>query len=49
MIQERGIESIAIPALGSGLGGLDWRRVRPLLERELNGLDEIRVTVYEPW
>ncbi len=49
VIRERGIESIAIPALGSGLGGLDWRRVRPLLERELAGLEEVQVTVYEPW
>lgn len=31
----RGIHSIAIPPLGSGLGGLDWADVRPAIERAL--------------
>src|SRR5665648_79330 len=30
-IVSRGIESVAMPPLGSGLGGLDWNQVRPLI------------------
>lgn len=28
-----GISSIAIPRIGAGLGGLDWRQVRAIIER----------------
>jgi len=34
-IRKRGIRSVAIPPLGSGLGGLDWRDVRPRIEAAL--------------
>lgn len=47
-IESRGIRSIAVPPLGSGLGGLDWEQVRPLIVRVLQGLDDVRVVVYEP-
>ena len=47
-IRERGIGSIAIPPLGSGLGGLDWGDVRPLIEEALRGVDDLRVVVFEP-
>ncbi len=47
-IRERNIQSIAIPALGSGLGGLDWNEVRPLIERALAALPETEVLVFEP-
>ena len=48
-IEERGIRSVALPALGSGLGGLDWtREVRPLIVASLSELSEVRVVVYEP-
>jgi O-acetyl-ADP-ribose deacetylase (regulator of RNase III) len=47
-IQERGIRSIAIPPLGAGLGGLDWKQVRPRIEQALKALDEVRILVYEP-
>lgn len=46
-VLERGMDSIAIPPLGSGLGGLDWHQVRLLIERELSDLS-IPVTVFEP-
>lgn len=39
--------SIAIPPLGCGLGGLNWKDVRPMIERHLGDL-EIRILVYEP-
>ena len=47
-IQERGIHSIAIPPLGAGLGGLDWKQVRPRIEQALKTLDEVQVLIYEP-
>ena len=34
-ISSRNIHSIAIPPLGSGLGGLSWAEVRPLIEEKL--------------
>lgn len=42
-----GIKSLAIPALGCGLGGLEWREVGPLMCRYLAGLD-IQVAIYLP-
>ncbi len=48
VIRERGIRSIAVPPLGSGLGGLDWREVRPRIEAALRGLDNLDTVVFEP-
>ncbi len=48
VIQENHIRSIALPALGCGLGGLDWRDVRPLIEQALGSLQAVEVLVYEP-
>ena len=47
-IQERDIRSIAIPPLGSTLGGLRWEDVRPRIEAALSGLDDVEVTLFEP-
>jgi O-acetyl-ADP-ribose deacetylase (regulator of RNase III) len=47
-ITSRGIRSIALPPLGSGLGGLDWGEVRPLIERALSPLANVEITVFEP-
>lgn len=47
-IQERQIRSIAVPALGSGLGGLAWGQVRPLIENAMASLPGVEVHVYEP-
>jgi O-acetyl-ADP-ribose deacetylase (regulator of RNase III) len=46
----RGIWSIAIPSLGSGLGGLDWATVRPHIEDAAKILADVCVcvVVYEP-
>lgn len=46
-IRARGIRSIAVPPLGSGLGGLDWAEVRPRIEAALGNLN-MAVTVFEP-
>lgn len=48
VIRSKGIHSIAIPPLGSGLGGLDWSEVKPRIEAALTSLDEVRVVIYEP-
>ncbi len=47
-IKDRKIKSIAIPPLGSGLGGLDWGEVRRLIETALGGLEDVSVVVFEP-
>jgi O-acetyl-ADP-ribose deacetylase (regulator of RNase III) len=48
VIGDKGIRSIAIPPLGSGLGGLDWQEVRPRIERALAELPDVQVLVFEP-
>ncbi len=47
-IRNRGIRSIAIPPLGSGLGGLKWAEVRSRIEATLRGLNDLHVIVFEP-
>jgi O-acetyl-ADP-ribose deacetylase (regulator of RNase III) len=47
-IHERGIRSIAIPPLGSGLGGLNWANVRPRIENALCDIVDLDVVVFEP-
>jgi O-acetyl-ADP-ribose deacetylase (regulator of RNase III) len=42
------IHSIAIPPLGSGLGGLVWSEVRRVIERGLQKVPEVEAVVYEP-
>jgi len=46
-VQALKIESIAIPPLGCGNGGLNWDDVKPLIVEALSDL-EINVYVYEP-
>jgi O-acetyl-ADP-ribose deacetylase (regulator of RNase III) len=48
VIRERNITSVAVPPLGSGLGGLDWHEVRNRVENALNNLPEVRILVFEP-
>jgi O-acetyl-ADP-ribose deacetylase (regulator of RNase III) len=47
-IRSRNIRSVAIPPLGSGLGGLDWSRVRARIENSLRTLSDVEVVVFEP-
>lgn len=42
-----GIQSLAVPALGCGLGGLDWKDIGPLMCRYLAKM-EIKVSIYLP-
>lgn len=48
LLREKNIRSIAIPPLGSGLGGLDWNEVKPRIEAALAGLADVSVAIYEP-
>lgn len=45
---ELGAESVAVPPLGCGNGGLDWTDVRPLILEALSDLDGLRVLMYPP-
>lgn len=47
-VQVRKIKSIAIPPLGCGLGGLEWAKVRPLIENAFCHLPDIEVLLYMP-
>ena len=42
------IRSIAIPPLGCGNGGLNWRDVRPLIEHAFGSLPDVDVRLFEP-
>lgn len=43
-----GIESLALPALGCGLGNLNWKDVGPILCSAVNALDLARAKIYLP-
>lgn len=47
-IRSHGIRSIALPPLGSGLGGLNWQEVRARIERAMGELSDVRIVVFEP-
>ena len=47
-IQERGIGSVAIPPLGSDLGGLRWSEVRPRIQEALGNSAGVKVVLFEP-
>ncbi|TRX39500.1 type II toxin-antitoxin system antitoxin DNA ADP-ribosyl glycohydrolase DarG [Flavobacterium restrictum] len=47
VLLENNIKSIAIPPLGAGNGGLEWERVKNIIEGKLSKID-IDVLVYEP-
>jgi len=43
-----GIQSIAVPPLGCGNGGLNWWEVRPMIESAIATLPDVRVLLFEP-
>lgn len=47
IIKEYNIRSIALPPLGAGHGGLNWIKVKGILEQYLSPLD-IEIFIYEP-
>ena len=42
------IKSIAMPALGCGLGGLDYQDVKPLIEKAFSSIPNIEVLLFVP-
>lgn len=48
VITERGIHSIAIPALGCGNGGLLWPEVKKAIEATLADIPDVNVIIFEP-
>jgi len=48
-VRAHAIESLAIPPLGCGLGGLDWADVLPVVEAAFAEIPEVRVLVYAPF
>jgi O-acetyl-ADP-ribose deacetylase (regulator of RNase III) len=48
VIQELKIESISIPPLGCGNGGLKWKRVKVLMDKYLGTLTNVSITIYQP-
>jgi len=47
IICDKCIRSLAIPPLGSGLGGLDWSDVKPRIEAALGPLTDVQIFVFE--
>lgn len=48
VIKKNNIKSIAIPPLGSGLGGLQWSQVKTKVLNALDPLSDVRIIIYEP-
>ncbi len=48
VIKEYGITSLAIPPLGCGNGGLDWDKVKGMMEQYLGSLENVKIHIYEP-
>lgn len=48
VVKNKKISSIAIPPLGSGLGGLNWLDVKKKIEEKLSHLEDVQILVYEP-
>ena len=48
IVEDLKIKSIAIPALGSGLGQLQWKDVKPLIVQAAEKMEGVEVFIYEP-
>lgn len=48
VVREKNINSLALPPLGCGNGGLHWPEVKKLIQTVLEPLTETHIIVYEP-
>lgn len=48
VVRNKGIKSIAMPALGCGFGGLNWNDVRPRIEEAFSGFEYLNVIIFTP-
>jgi O-acetyl-ADP-ribose deacetylase (regulator of RNase III) len=48
VVRKYGIESVAVPALGCGNGGLDWDDVRPMIYAAFEPLPRVKVLLFPP-
>ena len=48
IINENNIKMLALPPLGAGNGGLEWERVKKIIEKKLSSLVDVEIYVYEP-
>lgn len=48
LVESEKLASLALPRLATGVGGLDWSEVRPLIEKHLGGF-QIPICVYESY
>lgn len=48
IVEKEDIRSLALPRLATGVGGMDWKDVEPLIRQHLGGLD-IPVFIYETY
>ena len=47
-LRARGIRSVAVPALGCGMGGLSWPEVKPMIADAFYNSTDVHVLVYPP-
>jgi O-acetyl-ADP-ribose deacetylase (regulator of RNase III) len=47
-VKRLGIRSVAVPPLGCGNGGLDWKDVGPLIHRAFDALPNVNVVLFSP-
>lgn len=48
VLKEEKIQSVALPPLGCGNGGLEWPKVKQMIVKHLSVLSDIEIVVYEP-
>ena len=48
-VRKLGIKSVAVPPLGCGLGGLNWRVVKPMIVEAFRSLSDVQVLLHEPY
>lgn len=49
MAREHGVKSIAMPAIGAGLGGLNWKDVKDVICGVASGFDDVILYVVEEY